>query len=70
MGHAGMAFPTWWTTLPIRTAILTGWAGGPAGEALSGKSTDQILSLAIDGLAKMLGMGRTAIDRQLLGACT
>ena len=36
--HGGEPFPTWWTTLPIRTSILTAWAGGPAADALTGKS--------------------------------
>ena len=28
-------FPTWWTSLPVRATILTGWAGGPAAERLA-----------------------------------
>jgi monoamine oxidase len=64
-------FPTWWTTLPIRTGVLTGWAGGPAAERLTGKSTDRILSIAIKELARVLEMGprgKSAVEKQLLGA--
>jgi monoamine oxidase len=28
-GEPTSAFPTWWTTLPLRSPLITGWAGGP-----------------------------------------
>jgi monoamine oxidase len=67
--HApGAAFPTWWTTLPLRSAVLTGWAGGPAAEALSGRSEDEILTEATRTLSKVLSVTRGRIDRLLAGA--
>jgi monoamine oxidase len=67
--HApGAAFPTWWTTLPLRSAVLTGWAGGPAAEALSGRSEDEILTEATRTLSKLLAVTRGRIDRLLAGA--
>jgi hypothetical protein len=34
--HArGERFPTWWTTRPLSSPILVGWAGGPSAEALA-----------------------------------
>ena len=39
-----LPFPTWWTSLPIHSTVLTAWAGGPTADALSGKSTGEILS--------------------------
>lgn len=67
--HApGAAFPTWWTTLPLRSAVLTGWAGGPAAEALTGRSEDEILTEAARTLSKLLSVTRGRIDRLLAGA--
>jgi monoamine oxidase len=48
------AFPTWWTTLPIRTTVLTGWAGGPAAARLAGKSAAEILEVATVTLGRLL----------------
>jgi monoamine oxidase len=75
--HApGAAFPTWWTTLPLRTSVLTGWVGGPPADALSGKSEDEILTAALETLARVLGSGagkkrgisRGHMERLLAGA--
>jgi monoamine oxidase len=66
--HGGDPFPTWWTTLPIRTSMLTAWAGGPAAEALTGQSEDAILAAAIASLAKLLSIPRRMIESQLAGA--
>lgn len=43
-------FPTWWTTLPVRTTVLTGWAGGPAAERLAGGETSQIIERGLEDL--------------------
>jgi monoamine oxidase len=66
--HGADPFPTWWTTLPIRTPVLTGWAGGPAADALSGKPTGEILSAAVGSLAKVLAVPRRTIEGQLVDA--
>jgi monoamine oxidase len=67
--HApGAAFPTWWTTLPLRTAVLTGWAGGPAADALSGLSEDELLTEAVKTLSKLMGVPRKKIEGLLAGA--
>jgi monoamine oxidase len=66
--HGAGKIPTWWTSLPIRSPVLTGWAGGPAAEALTGQSTDDILRTAVGGLAKVLKMSRGRVEGQLAGA--
>jgi monoamine oxidase len=66
--HGAGAIPTWWTSLPIRSPILTGWAGGPAANELSGKPTHDILRQAVSGLAKVLKVSRRIIESQLAGA--
>ena len=44
-------FPVWWTTLPSRTPVLTGWIGGPRAAALAGRGHDEVLRLGLDSLA-------------------
>lgn len=48
--HArGVAIPVWWTSYPLRSGLVVGWAGGPAAIALDGSrrafETDAIRSL-------------------------
>jgi monoamine oxidase len=41
------AFPTVWTTLPLRTPLLTTWAAGPAAAKLAGGGEDKIVQTAL-----------------------
>ncbi len=64
--HArGERFPTWWTTRPVATPILIGWAGGPPAEALAFKGTDFILNAAIESLAHTLKMNRQGLEHRI-----
>jgi monoamine oxidase len=47
-------FPTWWTTMPRRSPVLTGWSAGLRGERLSAKSNDEVTEIAIEALASLL----------------
>jgi monoamine oxidase len=59
------AVPTWWTYFPVRASVLTGWAGGPAGERLSHRPASEILSTALDALAKMTGIHKSKLEGML-----
>ncbi|HEX8342086.1 MAG TPA: NAD(P)/FAD-dependent oxidoreductase [Tepidisphaeraceae bacterium] len=51
--HSGDApFPTWWTTLPLRSNLLTGWAGGPAADRLP-RGQAAVTRAAIDSVATL-----------------
>jgi monoamine oxidase len=64
--HAhGLAVPTWWTMLPLRLPLLTGWAGGPDAAALSGRDDAYVLDRALDSLATILGISRRRIESGL-----
>ena len=41
------AFPTFWTPLPMRAALLTAWAGGPKAARLTGSSSEKLVSEAL-----------------------
>jgi hypothetical protein len=59
--------PTWWTQEPLASNILTGWAGGPAGEKLVDLSHEELLDRAIESLsrifAKSTGWLHACVDK-------
>jgi monoamine oxidase len=57
--------PVWWSLHPARLPVMVGWAGGPAAERLSGKSTDEIRNRAVASLAAHLGVSRRKIESRL-----
>ena len=60
-------FPTWWTTLPIRTPIITGWAAGPQLLRLGNTHGDDLLPKAIQSLAGALAVSEAEVKRHLVG---
>ncbi|HEX5399543.1 MAG TPA: NAD(P)/FAD-dependent oxidoreductase [Verrucomicrobiae bacterium] len=60
----GEPVPTWWSD--SRGPILTGWAGGPKADLLSGKTPAQLKSEAVRLLAKILKTDAALIRRELL----
>jgi monoamine oxidase len=61
------AFPTWWSASPAQAPLLTGWAGGPAADALRGLPPSAILSRASRTLAQLLAMNLGRLRGLLLG---
>ena len=55
-------FPTWWTTLPLRTPVLTGWAGGPKADALAGRGAAYVFDEALRTLATITRVPRRRIE--------
>ena len=47
-------FSTWWTQLPGKIPLLTGWCGGTKAVMLSGEKKEEILLKAINSLASVL----------------
>lgn len=62
--------PTWWTTAPIRSPMLTGWAGGHAADALLAEGSASAVDRALDSLAAIFDMRRQRLDRQLTATYT
>jgi monoamine oxidase len=50
------AFPTWWTTLSMRSKLLVGWHAGARAESMKGMTRLEILRAATDSLARIVGM--------------
>jgi monoamine oxidase len=61
----GGAFPTWWTTLPLRTPVLTAWAGGPKADALLGLGERGVIGAALHTLSKITGVSRRKLSSML-----
>ncbi len=47
-------FPTWWTPMPDKSPIITGWAPFRCAEKLSGKSHDFVVEQSVKTLARLL----------------
>jgi monoamine oxidase len=54
--------PTWWTSYPLQTRILTGWAGGPKAASLMALDAGERIGIAIDSLASITGLPRSDVD--------
>jgi monoamine oxidase len=63
----GAAFPTWWTSAPVGSALLTGWAGGPAAASLQSRAPVVRLGRALEALARVLGVPRSFLEERLDG---
>lgn len=48
-------FPTFWTTLPVRTPVMVAWAAGPKATALSGLKHPEIIDEALSSLSALFG---------------
>jgi monoamine oxidase len=60
------AVPTWWRADPVGAPILIGWVGGPRVHALADIRGDALRDLALDSLARVLGVDRAMIDEEFM----
>jgi monoamine oxidase len=58
-------FPTWWTTMPQKLPVITGWAPFNCAEKLSGKPEDFVARQATEALSRLLGVRQDEIQRLL-----
>ena len=49
------AFPTLWTSLPLRTSILTAWCAGPKADTLAGKGRNEVMLSVMGSLRAVFG---------------
>ncbi len=48
-------FPTWWTALPVRAPVLTGWTAGSRADQLLDLPEPEILRHALASLTNIMG---------------
>ena len=66
--HSACAdFRTFWTALPVRTPLLTAWAGGPRARRLSAGGTPEMIRLSLASLESLFGK-RANVKAQFVGA--
>jgi monoamine oxidase len=64
--HAtGVDVDVWWTSYPLRSGMIVGWAGGPAALALEDEPS-RIGQRAVASLADCFGISRPALQRHVL----
>jgi monoamine oxidase len=51
-------FPTWWTRMPAKVPLITGWAPFRSAEKLSGKSKEVVVEDALRNLSRLLRVER------------
>jgi len=59
------SFTAWWTQLPEKTPVLTGWLGGPLAEKWKNKNEDDIMAEALESLSFLLGTSTSYLQEQL-----
>jgi len=52
----GELFPTWWSSVSAKTAMLTGWSGGARAEQLSGRGDATIVERGLEVLRHVFGV--------------
>jgi monoamine oxidase len=62
--------PTWWSLLPVRAAVLTGWTGGPRAEQFIGRDRDYVVSQALASLSEILKLSERELAGLLVSAAT
>jgi monoamine oxidase len=62
--------PTWWTTAPIRSPLLTAWAGGHAADALLAEGPETMIDRILDSTARAWHVPRRRLDTLFAGAFT
>ena len=57
--------PTWWTTLPVRTPVITGWVAGPHAEERVEDDPGLWLADGLRTLARLLGTSAEELSGEL-----
>ncbi|HWE23608.1 MAG TPA: NAD(P)/FAD-dependent oxidoreductase [Myxococcales bacterium] len=66
--HAPAAeIPTWWTSLPVRAPLLTGWVGATAAEALLAEEPQSRLERCLVALSEVMAVPRRELEDNLDG---
>ena len=63
-------FPTWWTALPDKWPIITGWAPFHCGERLSGQSESFVVEKGLETLGKLLRIDKRELESLLEASYT
>jgi monoamine oxidase len=60
--------PTWWTQIPEKNGMITGWLAGPKAVRLQNEPDDKIFNLALESLAVIFNISRKDLYSKLQGS--
>lgn len=63
-------FPTWWWAGPSHGPVLTGWAAGLRGRALTKRPAEEVVARALETLERIFGRRAGTLEPLLAGAYT
>ena len=64
--HApAQVLPTWWTQFPVKTPLLTGWAGGTPADTLSLEREDSLLDRSLESLSHIFITSKQFLEDSL-----
>jgi len=63
---ADTAFPTWWTQLPEKNGMITGWMAGPAASEKKDLPKDELLQQALNSLAQIFSVDVPLLKQKLV----
>jgi monoamine oxidase len=58
--------PTWWTQLPVKDNLLTGWLGGPEATIRSQQAANDLFALSLQSLASIFDTSAERLQQQVL----
>ena len=61
-------FPTWWTLMPSKVPVITGWAPAHSAERLSGQAEALVVEQALRTLSELLGISKSDLEAWLASA--
>ncbi len=68
--HArGVQIPVWWTSYPLRSGLVTAWAGGPVALSLERAGSD-VRDTSVRALASAFGIDERTVKRHLVAIFT
>ena len=57
--------PTWWTSYPRNSCMLTGWSGGPHADAIKNLDENQVIEIALESLGEIFDIGIHPLQKLL-----
>jgi monoamine oxidase len=61
-------FPTWWTAMPEKYPLITGWAPFLAGRRLTGQAPSVVAERALQSISRLLNVNADTVENLLLGS--
>ncbi len=59
--------PTWWTQLPAKIPVLTGWLAGPKADAVKEATDEEIKNLALQSLSQIFTIDISTLQQLIKG---